>query len=60
MGNDAACKIAGIGTVNIKMFNGSYKKVIICEVCAGSEEEFDFPWHPGLNRVYLHRKSGCS
>ena len=37
MGNDAQCKVAGIGTVHIKTF----------------EAEFNFSWHSRVSRVQV-------
>lgn len=43
MGNNMACKIVGIGTIQIKMFDG-----IVRTTCSKVEEEFNFFGYSGF------------
>ena len=50
MGNDAACQMIGIGTIQIKMFHCVVRNLMDVR-CSSDEEKYHLSWSCGVKRA---------
>ena len=60
MGNNVSCKVIGIGTIKMKLEDGTSKILTGVKTCTRTKTKFNFSWHTGSTRLCFQRRRWSS